>query len=224
MSDDLILHYAPDNASLCVRLLLAEMGIPYRTSLVDRAAKGQKSPDYLAINPNGLIPTLETPTGPIYETAAILLWLADQKPGTVFPAPSDPSRGLALSQLMWLANTLHPALRMLFYPDAYLATNTDALRQQTRKRLKRYFTQLDRLWDDVQSPVLACYTAPMLRWSALYGGNTGWFDLSHYKALQAFAVTYEKREKVDEVCALEGLGHTPFSHPQLPNPPEGSAT
>ncbi len=51
--------------------------MPYRTVLVDRAAQAQKSPAYLALNPNGLIPVLETPHGPVFETAAILLWLAE---------------------------------------------------------------------------------------------------------------------------------------------------
>ncbi|MDE0851541.1 glutathione S-transferase N-terminal domain-containing protein, partial [Yoonia sp.] len=107
MTPDLTLHYAPDNASLCVRLLLDEMGTPYRTELVDRSVRAQKSESYLKINPNGLIPTLETPNGPIFETAAILLWLADHTPGTVFPATTDPARGSALATLFWLSNTLH---------------------------------------------------------------------------------------------------------------------
>lgn len=224
MTNDLILHYAPDNASLCVRLLLADMDVPYRTALVDRAANAQKSKAYLAINPNGLIPALETPNGPIFETAAILLWLADQKPATVFPAPQDRTRGSALSQLMWLANTVHPALRMLFYPDTYTSAETEALRAWTRARLHGYFAQLDRQWGDVATPVLASYLAPMLRWSALYGGDTTWFDLSRYETLYSFAKTYETRMNVNEVCTLEGLGQTPFSSPSLPNPPEGSAT
>ncbi|NBT31105.1 MAG: glutathione S-transferase, partial [Rhodobacteraceae bacterium] len=85
MIENLRLHYAPDNASLCVRLALTEMGLPFETILVDRRARGQKAPAYLRLNPNGLIPTLETPDGPIYETAAILLWLADRQ-GDLFPA------------------------------------------------------------------------------------------------------------------------------------------
>ena len=36
-----VLHYAPDNASLIVRLALEEMGLPYRTVLVDRARREQ---------------------------------------------------------------------------------------------------------------------------------------------------------------------------------------
>ncbi|MEO9863670.1 MAG: glutathione S-transferase N-terminal domain-containing protein [Yoonia sp.] len=224
MTDDLVLHYAPDNASLCVRLLLAEMDIPHRLVLVDRAAKEQRSAAYLAMNPNGLIPTLETPDGPLFETAAILLWLADQRPGTVFPAPDTGPRGIALTRLFWLSNTVHPALRMLFYPDVYMASDPAGLRQQARLRLTSYFTQLDTHWDNVACPALACYLAPMLRWCALYGGDTTWFDLSKWPTLHNFAVAYENRPLVSEVCQAEGLGQTPFSRPCPARPPEGSAT
>ncbi len=50
MTPDLTLHYAPDNASLCVRLLLDEMGTPYCTKLVDRSLQAQKSESYLKMD------------------------------------------------------------------------------------------------------------------------------------------------------------------------------
>jgi hypothetical protein len=75
------LHYAPDNASLIIRLTLEEMGLPYQAVLVDRHSRAQKGAPYLALNPHGRIPVLETPEGAIYETGAILLWLADRHRG-----------------------------------------------------------------------------------------------------------------------------------------------
>ncbi|WP_201722365.1 glutathione S-transferase N-terminal domain-containing protein, partial [Sulfitobacter sp. HI0040] len=83
------------NASLIVRLTLEQGQIPYETRLVDRRAKAQRGAAYRALNPKGLIPTLETPEGPIFETGAILLWLADRH-GELFPAPASPARGKAL--------------------------------------------------------------------------------------------------------------------------------
>jgi len=226
MSDPLILHYAPDNASLCVRLALAELNLPYQTQLVDRRAGGTKTPAYRALNPNGLIPTLETPDGPLFETAAILLWLADQHPGTIFPAASDPKRGAALTRLLWLANTVHPALRMIFYPKKYAAGAEDLLRAQTHTRLNALWDQMngDTAHLTTDKPcIIACYLAPMLRWCALYGGDTSWFDLTRWPALATFAQTFETRDSASHVAALEGLGGTPFSQPSPPNPPEGHA-
>ena len=108
------LHYAPDNASLIIRLVLDGAGIPYRTVLVDRAARQQDSPAYRALNPTGLIPTLETPVGPISETGAILLWLADTH--HLGPGPADPDRPAFLKWLFFLSNTAHADLRQIFYP------------------------------------------------------------------------------------------------------------
>ena len=83
-----VLHYAPDNASLIVRLVLDGAGIPYRTALVDRTKRQQDSAAYRALNPTGLIPTLETPLGPIPDTGALLLWLSDTH--QLGPAPGHP--------------------------------------------------------------------------------------------------------------------------------------
>ena len=81
-----VLHYAPDNASQIIRIVLEEMGLPYRTALVDRATKAQDSAAYRAVNPTGLIPALQTPQGTLFETGAILLWLTEVH-GQMAPAP-----------------------------------------------------------------------------------------------------------------------------------------
>jgi glutathione S-transferase len=222
MSEGLRLHYAPDNASLCVRLALEKLGLAYQTVLVDRAARAQKSPAYLALNPNGLIPTLETPQGAMYETGAILLWLADQRPGVVFPGADDPSRGGALTWLFWLSNTLHPCLRRIFYPDLY--GPGEEVRATAKAEVVRHLTNLDAHWAAIENPLLSCYAAPCLRWVVVYGGKPGWVALSQWPALDAFAKEFETLPFVVRAALAEGLGPTPFSQPRLPNPPEGSAT
>ncbi len=116
---DLILHYAPDNASLIIRLILEEMGLSYDTCLVDRQAEAQRGAAYLKLNPSGQIPALETPDGPISETAAIALWLVDRH-AMMGPAPSDADRGAFLKWLFFMSNTLQSGLRMTFYPEKYL--------------------------------------------------------------------------------------------------------
>ena len=52
------LHYFPGNASLIPHLVLEELGVPFELKYVDRAVSAHKSPEYLAMNPNGLIPVL----------------------------------------------------------------------------------------------------------------------------------------------------------------------
>lgn len=52
------LHYHPGNASMTPHILLEELGVPYELLLVDRKNNAHKSPAYLKLNPNGLIPVL----------------------------------------------------------------------------------------------------------------------------------------------------------------------
>ncbi|MFB9148483.1 glutathione S-transferase family protein [Roseovarius ramblicola] len=227
------LHYAPDNASLIVRLALGELRVPYRTVLVDRRVRAQKSPAYLAINPAGLIPVLETPDGPVFETGAILLWLADRH-GALVPAPGDPGRAAALKWLFYLSNTLHPALRMIFYPDQYAGADPGMqamLRRHMQGETARHLDVLERaacdapvLFSGARPTVLGLYLGPGLRWAALYpAGGAGWFDLARWPALAALARDLEARDSTRAAIAAEGLGERPFTAPQPPDPPEGAA-
>ena len=218
------LHYAPDNASLCVRLALEELGVAYHTALVDRAARGQRAPAYLALNPNGLIPVLETPDGAVFETGAILLWLADRH-GGLAPAPDHADRGAVLSWTLWLSDTLHPALRMLFHAGDY--GPEAAVRARTIERLPGLLAILAGARTDwlARPSILSCHAAPMLRWMALYpAGQSGWFRLSDTPRLERLARLMEDRPSARAAQAAEGLGPTPFTAPSLPDPPEGSAT
>ncbi|MBD3662474.1 glutathione S-transferase family protein [Sulfitobacter aestuariivivens] len=228
-----VLHYAPDNASLVIRLALEHRGIPYTGQLVDRASRAQESATYRALNPNGLIPVLQTPQGPLFETGAILLWLAD-KHGQLGPGPHDPDRGAFLKWLFFLSNTIHPALRMLFYPDKYIAPDhKEALSVGAEAGVHQSFKTLDAV--AAENPpflgahhptVLDFYSAGTLRWPALYpkDRNRGWFRLTNYPALHDLCARLESLPCTAALQKAEGLGMTPFTAPKPPNPPEGSAT
>lgn len=74
------LFYSPDSANIIVRMALEEIGADYEALVVDRRANAQRSPAFLKFNPQGLLPVLVDPgqDEPLFETAAILLHLADQ--------------------------------------------------------------------------------------------------------------------------------------------------
>ena len=228
------LHYAPDNASLIIRLALEEMGLPYTAVLVDRSARAQKAPPYLALNPHGRIPVLETPDGAIFETGAILLWLADRH-HALFPAPGHPDRGDALKWLFFLSNTLHAELRMLFYPEIYIGPDPAhhaALREGVRASLATHLAALEdaagagHAWLNGDSPsLLDLYLAACLRWIALYPRDrAGWWNRATAPHLARLCARVEARPASRLVAKAEGLGTYPFTAPAYPNPPEGSAT
>lgn len=222
------LHYAPDNASLVVRLALEELHLPYRAVLVDRRVRQQKSAAYLALNPAGLIPVLEVPEGPISETAAILLWLVDRH-GALGPRAGEAQRGAFLKWLFFASNTLHAELRMVFYPEQYAPGAEAALHAGVTARLSRHYALLEALCGSVPwfggegVSVLDFYVAATMRWAALYAPGGGWFRAGDFPALAGLAGRLEGRESVRAAARAEGLGARPFTAPEACRPPEGSA-
>lgn len=227
-----ILHYAPDNASMIIRLALEHRGLPYTTRLVDRKARAQDADAYRALNPHGLIPVLETPHGPLFETAAILLWLADTH-GGLGPAPTDPTRGDFLKWLFYASNTLHPALRRLFYPHLYTTAPLSALQNAARRDIAGGFAAFEDVaataptWLAAKAPsVLDFYLAALLRWPALYPSDAdrGWHNIAAYPRLRDMCARLETLPCCTALRDAEGMGTTLFTAPSHPTPPEGSAT
>ena len=226
------LHWVPDNASLVIRLALEEMGVPYDTQLVDRAAGVHKGAAYLTLNPAGLIPALETQDGPIFETGAILLWLADQH-GKMAPPPGHPDRAAFLKYLFFTSNTLHVAARMRFYPDQYVGDDTEA---QTTQRahmkgvLRRHLDLLNDAYGKRDGglgtyvSIVDTYVACVCRWIMLYPKDEPkeWCQIALWPHLQAMASRLEACDCTRAAISLEGLGPYPFTNPEHPNPPEGS--
>lgn len=108
-------------------ILLEELGVPYERVLIDRAAGDHRKPDYLRLNPNGLIPVLQDGGFTLYETAAIALHLCDRHPAArLAPEPGSDARSHFYKWLVWLTNTMQPALVIYFYPDRWVEAGDEA--------------------------------------------------------------------------------------------------
>jgi glutathione S-transferase len=116
------LHYFPGNASMTPHLVLEELGVPFELKLVDRARNAHKSPEYLKLNPNGLIPVLVDDGLVLYETAAIVLHLVDTHPAAgLAPAVGTAERAQFYKWLVWLSSSLQSQMPIYFYTDRYVA-------------------------------------------------------------------------------------------------------
>ena len=115
------LHYSPSNASFAPHVVLEELGLPFQLQLVDRDNDAHKSPAYLKLNPNGLIPVMQEGDLVLYETAAILLHLADTNPQAgLAPALGTPERAQFYKWLIWMTNTLQPLIIAYYYPHRWM--------------------------------------------------------------------------------------------------------
>jgi glutathione S-transferase len=131
------LHYFPGNASMTPHLLLEEIGVPFELKLVDRANNAHKSPEYLKLNPNGLIPVLVDGDIVLYETAAIVLHLCDQYPAAqLAPAVGSTERAHFYKWLVWLAASLQSQMPMYFYTDRYVAPGNAAGAAEVEARIE----------------------------------------------------------------------------------------
>ena len=141
------LHHFPSTASMVPHLLLEELGLRFERVLVDRVNGEQKRPDYLKLNPNGLIPVLTDGDLVLYETAAIALHLCDTHSSAgLAPALGTPERAHFYKWLMWLTNTLQSTLMVYFYPERWVdAGNLHGAGEVKKHAENRIRGQLDQL-------------------------------------------------------------------------------
>lgn len=142
------LHYAPSNASMAPHILLQELGVPFKLQRVDREHQEHKSPAYLKLNPNGLIPVLTQGDMVLYESAAICLHLVDTHPEMgLAPALGTAARAQFYKWLVWLTNTLQPLLIHYYYPDRIVdpgnAEGAAQVKRQAESRATALLQQLE---------------------------------------------------------------------------------
>ena len=142
---DYLLYYSPGAASMAVHWMMIEMGIPFDARLVDIDAGNQRNPEYLRLNPAGRVPTLVVDGAPRHESAALLMLLAERHPeAALAPAPGTAERAAWLERMVYLANTLLPAMRDWFYADIDGdPAGAEAVRALARRRIEEACDQLD---------------------------------------------------------------------------------
>jgi GST-like protein len=100
-------YFAPAPNPLKVALLLEELGLPYEVVPVDTRKGEQFTPAFKALNPNSKTPALEDGDAKVFDSNAILLYLAE-KTGRFLPANTPAARGELFSWLMFVATGIGP--------------------------------------------------------------------------------------------------------------------
>ena len=108
MARELVFHTNPQSRGRIVRWMLEELGVPYRTELLDYGGS-MKAPEYLAINPMGKVPCIRHGDTVVTEAAAICAYLADAFPDAGL-APPPAERGAYYRWLFFAAGPLEAAV------------------------------------------------------------------------------------------------------------------
>jgi glutathione S-transferase len=207
------LHYFPGNASMTPHMLLRELGVPFELALVDRAKAAHKSPAYLKLNPNGLIPVLVDGDLVLYETAAIVLHLVDTHPQAGLAPPlASAERAHFYKWLVWLSSTVQSQVPMYYYSERCVNPGNAAGAAEVKAQAE---TRIAALMDQLEAH-LASHGGPWLlgeRFSAL---DPYAFMLSRWTRgmqrpartlpqLGAFQQRMLARPAVQKLIAVEGL-------------------
>jgi GST-like protein len=126
--------------------MLEECALPYTVHAVNIGKGEQFAPDYLAINPNGKIPSLvdsEGPEGPIalFESGAILIYLAE-KSGKLIPANTR-GRLLALQWLMFQMGGVGPMFGQAHHFIRFAPERVPYATERYRKETHRLYGVLE---------------------------------------------------------------------------------
>jgi glutathione S-transferase len=109
----LTLYFSPGASSMATHIALHEVGVPFETRLVSLAKKENLKPEFLAINPEGKVPTLVIDGRPLTEVAANLWYLAKRFPqAELLPQNDLLAEAEILSWMSFIASTIHPARRI----------------------------------------------------------------------------------------------------------------
>ena len=121
-----------------VHMFLEEVGAPYQITRIDLMKGEQKNPDYLKLNPNGKVPTLVDAGFVLWESNAILLYLAEKFPTAKLLPTEAQDRARVFQWLLFEQTTFRPPLSFLMRQ-----TRTTPVEQRDQ-------TAIDQAWGEVR--------------------------------------------------------------------------
>jgi glutathione S-transferase len=205
------LYFAPGACSfvphVALELIKAATGDDFEPQLVKLHKGEQRTPEYLAINPQGQVPVLMVDGRPLTQIIAICDYLDRRYPQVGLLPAEAWARAEAMSLFAWMNNTMHPTFTHVFMPF-HFAADEAAKQDVQRVGLETYRRYLERLEARVgkASPylfgervcVLDAYTLTLFRW-----GGLGGIDPAGFPACRAFVQRLAEVPAVAAVLARE---------------------
>jgi glutathione S-transferase len=179
--------YLPSGNGYKVRLLLAQLGVPYELVTLDIVKGEARTPEFLAKNPNGRIPLLEIEPGKLLaESNAILCYLAD---GTPFLPADRWSRALVLQWMCFEQYSHEPNIATVRFWLHYTELTPERRAAIEQKRplgyaaldvMERHLAARAFFVDDRYS------VADIALYAYTHVADEGGFDLGRYPAVRAW--------------------------------------
>ncbi len=179
---NLELYFAPGACSFVPHVALeavrAATGQAFEPRMVKLHKGEHKTPEYLAINPNGQVPVLVVDGKPLNQIVAICDFLDRSFPKAgLLPADSG-ARAQALSLLAWMNNTVHPTFSRAFRAAEYVETESAQaeIRKIAQARYRKLLERIQALvagtkgyWFGERITPHDAYAYTLLRWGGYAG-------------------------------------------------------
>jgi maleylpyruvate isomerase len=185
MSQTVLYGYWRSTAAYRVRIALNLKNTPYQQSTVNLREGAQRSADYLAIAPHGLVPALQVGSDIVIESPAILEWIESRWPKPAL-LPSDlEQRAVVRAMAALIGCDIHPLnnLRVLTALRGEFGASEDQIKAWATRWICDGFTALEYLvkthggkyaFGD-QPTVADCYLVPQLYSAKRFGVNCSAF-------------------------------------------------
>jgi len=165
------LYYFPGACALADHIVLEWIGAPYEATKLDRAAL--KSPEFLALNPEGAVPVLVDGDFVLTQSVAILYYLAARHPDARLLANGSARRRAEVMRWIGFLNSdVHPAFKPIFAPARFHpdATAAKLIADTARSQVRPYLERLDRHlrgrdWLADSRSIADPYLFVLLRWA-----------------------------------------------------------
>lgn len=200
------LYYAPGACSLAPHIALEEAGAEYALQRVDLGAGEHKQPEYLAVNPKGAVPALQTEEGVLTENPAVLGYIARRfSEAGLAPDPTAFAYWRLASFNNFLSSSLHPLMgRLLFNRDPnFPQAEKERLGGLVADKLKLIeHTLFQGPWAlGERYSVADAYLAVFTRWAKAHE----MIDPAAYPKLNAHLHVVQARPAVRRALEAEGL-------------------
>jgi glutathione S-transferase len=198
---NLELYFAPGACSFVPHVALeaikAATGQAFEPKLVKLHKGEHRTPEYLAMNPNGQVPVLVADGRPLTQIVAICDFLDRSFPKAGLLPTDSWARAQALSQLAWMNNTVHPTFTRVFRTSDFAESET-AQAEVKKIAAAKYRTLLERIqgWSAAAKPYwfgdrIGCHDAyafTLLRWGGMAGVDP--------KSLSGYLASALERERI----------------------------
>ncbi|MEO0327128.1 MAG: glutathione S-transferase family protein, partial [Pseudomonadota bacterium] len=141
----LTLYHYPRACSRVTVTAMIKMGIEYKSIIIDITKDQQNSPEYLAVNPDGKVPALLVDGEIITQNAAILTYLHRLQPSAgLLPSTETLAQETQqLSDLIWIASTVHPMVRQIRSPKRFTSGDKKSVKADGELKISKLLPRLE---------------------------------------------------------------------------------